>query len=163
MTNTHAVTEAHESDSSDGVFDEKFKPLTAEEARQWRQSNPAVSPWWVIRMQVLVTCVFAVAVWWGFGRLVAVSAVYGAVAVIFPAMVLARGLRRQPALKDSGAAFLSFVVWEVVKVVLAVALLLAAPKLVPQLNWLALVAGFVVTMKVYWAAAWLQSKRRIQP
>jgi len=99
MTNTHAVTETHESDSSDGVFDEKFKPLTAEEARQWRQSNPVVSPWWVIRTQILVTCVFAVAVWWGFGRVVAVSAIYGAVAVIFPAMVLARGLRRQPALK----------------------------------------------------------------
>jgi ATP synthase protein I len=41
-----------------------------------------------------------------------------------------------------------------------VALLLAAPKLVPSLNWLALVAGFVVTMKVYWVAAWLQSKRQ---
>ncbi len=80
--------------------------------------------------------------------------------MIVPAMVLARGLRRQALLKDSGAAFLSFVVWEVVKVVLTVALLLAAPKLVSALNWLALVVGFVVTMKVYWVAAWLQSKHR---
>ncbi|WP_138513677.1 ATP synthase subunit I [Rhodoferax bucti] len=163
MTNTHTVTDARDSDIPDGVFDEEFKPLTAEEVRQWRQSNPSVSPWWVIKMQVLVACVIAVVAGWAFGQVVAVSAIYGAVAVIFPAMVLARGLRMQPTLKDSGAAFLSFVVWEVVKVVLTVALLLAAPKLVPQLNWLALVAGFVVTMKVYWVAAWLQSKRRIQP
>jgi ATP synthase protein I len=163
MTNTHAANKAHDSDIPDGVFDEEFKPLTAEEVRQWRQSNPSMSPWWVIRVQGLVACVLAMVVWSGFGRVVAVSAVYGAVAVIFPAMVLARGLRRQPELRDSGAAFLSFVVWEVVKVVLTVALLLLAPKLVPQLNWLALVAGFVVTMKVYWVAAWLQSKRRIQP
>jgi ATP synthase protein I len=163
MTNTHAAAEVHKSESLDEGSDEKFKPLTAEEARQWRQSNPSVSPWWVIRMQVLVSCVCAMVAWWGFGGVVAVSAIYGAVAVIFPATVLARGLRRQPALTDSGAAFLSFVVWEVVKVVLTVALLLAAPKLVPSLNWLALVAGFVVTMKVYWMAAWLQSKRRIQP
>ena len=159
MTNTHAATDAHDSDTPDGVFDEEFKPLTADEARQWRQSNPSVSPWWVIKMQVLVACVVAVVAGWAFGQAVAVSAIYGAVAVIFPAVVLARGLRRQPMLKDSGAAFLSFVVWEVVKVVLTVALLLAAPKLVPQLNWLALVAGFVVTMKVYWFAAWRQSKR----
>lgn len=163
MTNTHTVTDARDSDTPDGVFDEEFKPLTADEARQWRQSNPSVSPWWVIKMQVLVACVIAVVAGWAFGQVVAVSAIYGAVAVIFPAMVLARGLRRQPTLKDSGATFLSFVVWEVVKVVLTVALLLAAPKLIPQLNWLALVAGFVVTMKVYWVAAWLQSKRRIQP
>lgn len=163
MTSTHTESDARDSDTPDGVFDEEFKPLTADEARQWRQSNPSVSPWWVIKMQVLVACVIAVVAGWAFGQVVAVSAIYGAVAVIFPAMVLARGLRRQPTLKDSGVAFLSFVVWEVVKVVLTVALLLAAPKLIPQLNWLALVAGFVVTMKVYWVAAWLQSKRRIQP
>lgn len=159
MTNTHTATDAYDSDSSNEVFDEEFKPLTADEARQWRQRNPAMSPWRVIGMQAVMACVVAVVVWWGFGRVAAVSAVYGSVSVIFPAMVLVCGLRKQPLLKDSGAAFLSFVVWEVVKVVLTVALLLAAPKLVPHLNWLALVAGFVVTMKVYWVAAWLQSNR----
>ncbi|BDT70842.1 hypothetical protein os4_03490 [Comamonadaceae bacterium OS-4] len=111
-------------------------------------------------MQVAVALIVAVVAGWSFGRVAGVSAAYGALAVIVPAMVLARGLRRQALLRDSGAAFLSFVVWEVVKVVLTVALLLAAPKLVPSLSWLALVAGFVVTMKVYWVAAWLQSKHQ---
>ena len=160
MTNTHADHGSVDADNPDGVADDEFKPLTAEEADQWRRRNPSVSPWWVVGMQVVAALVVAVVVGWGFGRAAGFSAAYGALAVIVPAMVLARGLRRQSLLKDSGAAFLSFVVWEVVKVVLTVALLLAAPRLVPLLNWLALVAGFVVTMKVYWVAAWLQSKRQ---
>ena len=41
-----------------------------------------------------------------------------------------------------------------VKVALTVAMLLLAPRLIVDLSWLALVAGFVVTMKVYWAAMW---------
>jgi ATP synthase protein I len=47
-----------------------------------------------------------------------------------------------------------------VKVVLTVAMLFAAPGLIPDLNWLALLAGFVVTMKVYWVAMWLHSVRK---
>ena len=43
-------------------------------------------------------------------------------------------------------------VWELVKIILTVALLLVAPKVISQLSWLSLVAGFVVTMKVYWLA-----------
>ncbi len=158
MTKPHAASVVTESDTAFGVDDEEFKPLTAEEAFQWRKRNPAASPWQVIRLQGLVAVVFVLALLAGFGRAVGLSAAYGAVAVIFPAMVLARALRKQSLLRDSGAAFMSFVVWEVVKVVLTVALLLLAPKLVPALNWLALVAGFVLTMKVYWLAAWRQSK-----
>jgi ATP synthase protein I len=44
-----------------------------------------------------------------------------------------------------------------------VALLLAAPKVIADLSWLALVAGFVVTMKVYWLAmalGWMQPKSK---
>jgi ATP synthase protein I len=42
--------------------------------------------------------------------------------------------------------------WEIAKIVLTVALLAAAPRLVPDLSWLALLAGMVVTMKTYWVA-----------
>ena len=47
--------------------------------------------------------------------------------------------------------------------VITVALLLVAPKVVSDLSWLALVAGFVVTMKVYWLAmalGWMQRKSK---
>jgi ATP synthase protein I len=69
-----------------------------------------------------------------------------------------RGLLRQAGL--AGAALTGFFVWELAKIALTVAMLLVAPKLVPQLSWLALVAGFVVTMKVYWVAVWLRPTRR---
>lgn len=42
--------------------------------------------------------------------------------------------------------------WELVKVAMTVAMLAAAPRLVPGLSWLALLAGMVVTMKTYWIA-----------
>jgi len=53
-----------------------------------------------------------------------------------------------------------FFVWELVKIVLTVAMLVAAPRLVPQLSWPAMLAGFVVAMKVYWVAMWLHPARR---
>ena len=62
--------------------DSDFKPLTAQEAEQWRRRNPPVAA----------------------------------------------------------------------KIVLTIALLVAAPRVVPGLNWLALVAGLVITMKTYWVA-----------
>jgi ATP synthase protein I len=44
-----------------------------------------------------------------------------------------------------------------------VALLLVAPKVVNDLSWLALVASFVVTIKVYWLAmalGWIQRQSK---
>ena len=160
MTIAHQPSPPTDAENPDGLFDAEFKPLTAEEARQWRSVNPVVSPWWVIVWQVLAGAVFAVlaAVW--AGKAAGISAVYGSLAVVFPVALMARGLQRQKkAMAQPGAAMLGFVIWESVKVVLTVALLLAAPKVVSPLNWLALVAGFVVTMKVYWVAAWLHSRR----
>jgi ATP synthase protein I len=56
-----------------------------------------------------------------------------------------------------------FFVWELVKVVLTVALLLVAPRVVVDLNWLALVAGFVVTIKMYWLVMALNKWQRHRP
>ena len=58
---------------------------------------------------------------------------------------------------------LTVFVWELVKIILTVALLLVAPKVILDLSWIALVAGFVVTMKVYWLAmalGWMQRKSK---
>lgn len=88
------------------------------------------------------------------------SALYGGLAVWIPAALFARGLQRQKASGHAGSALMGFFVWELVKIVLTVAMLLAAPRLVSQLNWLALLAGFVVTMKVYWVAMWLHLVRK---
>jgi ATP synthase protein I len=50
------------------------------------------------------------------------------------------------------AVLMGLFFWELVKIILTVALLLVAPKVISNLSWLALVAGFVVTIKVYWLA-----------
>lgn len=160
MTITPQPYPSTDAENPDGVFDAEFKPLTAEEARHWRRAHPAISPWWVVVWQLVAgVALVLVASLWG-GKVAGVSAAYGALAVVVPAALMVRGLQRQRAVVQPGAAMLGFVIWESVKVALTVAMLLAAPKVVTPLNWLALVAGFVVTMKVYWVAAWLHSRRR---
>ena len=88
------------------------------------------------------------------------SAAYGALAVVLPAALFARGLSRQKTATQGNAALVGFFVWEIVKIALTVAMLVAAPRLVVNLSWLALLAGFVVTMKVYWVAMWFRPGRK---
>ena len=137
-------TEAEESD---------FKPLTAQEAEQWRSRNPPVSVWKIVVGQVLVGVVVALAAWVLTGRAsIGSSAAYGALAVVVPAALFARGVLRRKASANPRAAMVGFFGWEIAKIVLTVALLAAAPRLVPGLSWLALVVGMVITMKTYWVA-----------
>jgi ATP synthase protein I len=135
------------------VEDSDFKPLTAEEAEQWRRRNPPLSVWKVVASQVLVGVLVALAAWVFTGSVqMGWSAAYGAFAVWLPAALFARGVLRQGAARDARAAMAGFVGWEIAKVVLTVALLAAAPWVVPGLNWIALLVGMVVTMKTYWVA-----------
>lgn len=137
--------------------DSDFNPLTAEEAQQWRQRNPPVSPWRVVAGQVLVGLVVALLAWLASGRAtVGWSAAYGALAVVFPAALFARGMVRQQAAPNASAAMVGFFGWELAKLVLCIAMLAMAPKLVAGLSWLALLAGMVVTMKTYWIALLLR-------
>ena len=137
-------TEAEESD---------FKPLTAEEAEQWRRRNPPISVWKVVAGQALVGMLVALVAWVLTGKAsVGWSAAYGALAVVVPAALFARGVLRHKASAHPRAAMVGFFGWEIAKIVLTVALLAAAPRLVPGLSWLALLAGMVITMKTYWVA-----------
>ncbi len=149
-------------DQADVGIDPEFKPLTAEEAQVWRQLNPMASPWRVLFLQAVVGVLVAVLTGWVSGRWDwAASVAWGAICVLIPGVVFVRALSRQMRLNQPGAALAGLFVWELVKIVLTVALLVVAPKVVFDLNWLALVAGFVVTMKVYWLAmalGWMQRK-----
>lgn len=130
-----------------------FKPLTAEEAAQWRSRNPPISVWKVVAGQALVAMLVALVAWlWTGAVQVGLSAAYGAVAVVVPAALFARGVLRQKASAQPRAAMLGFFGWEIAKIVLTVSLLAVAPRLVPGLNWIALLIGMVVTMKTYWVA-----------
>ena len=163
-----AVRSWHDADPADDGLEPEFKPLTPEQAAAWRQRNPVSSPWRVLALQLLVGVAVAVLTGVVSGQFrLAASVAWGVVSVMLPAAVFARALVRQTHLKQAGAALAGLFVWELVKIVLTIALLLLAPKVVSGLSWLALVAGFVVTMKVYWLAMAMQiargSKRRKVP
>jgi ATP synthase protein I len=140
------------------VEDPDFKPLTALEAEEWRSRNPPVPVWKVLAGQVVVGVLVALLAWLLTGRAsVGWSAAYGAVAVVVPAALFARGVFRRKASSNPRAAMLGFFGWEIAKIVLTVALLVAAPKLVGGLSWIALLVGMVVTMKTYWVALLVRS------
>ena len=130
-----------------------FEPLTAEQVAELRKRQPLLSVWRVVGVQFLLGLLMAGFVWFVSGRVSAVySAVYGALAVILPAALFARGLTSRVASVNAGAAVFGFFLWEMVKIGLTVAMLFAAPRLVSDLSWPAMLAGLVVTMKVYWVA-----------
>lgn len=139
-----------------------FKPLTAQEARRLREQNPSVSPWWVVAGQSVMGLVVALAAWALTGKVnVGWSAAYGAVAVVIPAAIFARGLTGRFSSLNAATAVLGFMIWEMVKIASSIALIGAAPRLVPDLSWPALLVGLVLTMKVYWLAlAYAPRKRR---
>lgn len=129
------------------------RPLNAEEARRVREQNPPVSPWWVVAGQAVVGAVAALVAWAVTGRQnVGWSVAYGALAVVIPAAVFARGLTGRFSSLHAGTAAVGFLVWEMVKIALTLALLALAPRMVAALSWPALLVGLVLAMKVYWVA-----------
>ena len=84
------------------------------------------------------------------------SAGYGALSVVLPAALFARGVVRQRP-GGAAAAMVGIFGWELVKLVLCIAMLAAAPKLVPDLSWLALLVGLIVVMKTYWIALFVRT------
>ena len=138
-----------------------FKQLTADEARQLRERSPQISPWRVIAGQIIAGLLVALAAWGLTGKQnLGWSAGYGALAVIVPAAVFARGLTGRLASLNPSTAVLAFFVWEMVKMALTVAMLFAAPRLITALSWPAMLAGLVVAMQAYWVAVVFAPKRK---
>lgn len=128
-------------------------PLTAEQVRKLREQHPLVSPWWVVAGQVAVGLVAALAAWGITGRQnVGWSTGYGALAVVIPAAIFARGVTSRFSSANAATAAAGFMVWEMVKIATTIALMAAGPKLVPDLSWPAMLVGLVVAIKVYWVA-----------
>jgi len=129
------------------------QPLSAEQARRVREQNPPLSPWRVVAGQAAVGLAASLLAWGLTGKQnVGWSVGYGALAVLVPAAVFARGLTGRFASLNAGTAAAGFLVWEMVKVGLTLAMLMAAPSLVAGLSWPALLVGLVLAMKVYWVA-----------
>lgn len=148
--------------SEDGAADAaEFKPLTAEQAQALRRELRSVSPWMVLAVQCGVGALVSLLVaWWVSRTGAAWSVAYGALTVVLPGALLARGLSSRTSAANAGAAALGFMVWELVKLAVTVAMLVAAPRVVTDLSWPWLLLGLVLTMKVYWVALLWRRKRQ---
>jgi ATP synthase protein I len=149
----------HEFEATDCAEEEDIVPLTAQEAQSLREKNPSYSPWRVVGWQVFVgLCASAIALVLTGKTIFAVSTACGALAVIIPAALFARGLMSRFSSVSAANAVLSFFVWELVKIGVTVGVLLMSHRWVEGLSWPAMLVGMVVTMKVYWVALGIKRK-----
>jgi ATP synthase protein I len=77
------------------------------------------------------------------------SALYGAAVVVVPGALMARGMSSRLSSVSPAAGAVSFMVWEAVKILVSVLMLMLAPKIVQPLSWPAMLVGLVVCMQVY--------------
>lgn len=141
-----------------------FKPLTADEAATWRQRQVAVSVWELVGWQVLLGVLASLLGWLLTQRIsVMWSVAYGAASIALPSAVMAYGVTSSALARRlagvAQAAFVGFLLWEGVKVILAVLMLWVAQWVVPDLSWLGLLAGLVVVLKVHWLGWWIRGRR----
>lgn len=130
-----------------------IKSLTREEAQALRAKNPSVSPWRVVAMQALVGGLVAVVVGLVTGKMEGFwSALYGALVVVLPGALMARGMTSKITSLSPGTSAVGFMAWEFVKIAVSVAMLALAYRIVVPLSWPALLLGLVVCIKVYWVA-----------
>lgn len=147
-------------DDSDVWGQAPAKALTPEEAQALRARHRSLSPWAVVVVQAVAGLVVATLAWFLVGLASAVwSALYGAAVVVLPSALLARGITRGQGV-EARAAALNFMLWELVKMGVAVAMLAASAWIVPGLSWPALLVAMLVCMKMNWLALLWQGRSK---
>ena len=145
-------------DWGDAAESEVFQPWSRQQAEAFRHSNPSASPWRVVAAQAVVGLVCAAVAWAFMQRVEAAwSALYGAAAVVLPSALLARGMTRGT--RNPLAAAVGFMFWEMLKIGVAIAMLVIAVRVVPNLSWPALLVTMVVCIKVNWVALLWRGRR----
>ena len=131
--------------------DEEYKPLNADEVRQWRSQQPPSPIWRALAWQTGFGLIVSAGIGWLWqSEMLAWSAAYGMLAVVLPQVVMTRGMAGMQGRWSPQALLLRFFVWELVKIVLTVAILLSASNMLGEMSWPAVIAGLVVTMKANW-------------
>ena len=148
----------------DQALDEEvIKPLNRSEAQALREQYPLLSPWVVLAAQAGAGLVLALVAWLLMGLAnVGWSVLYGVAAVVIPGALFARGLMSKVSSMNPAAAVTGFFLWEMVKIGLVLAMMFAAPRLVPGLSWPAMLVGLIVTMKVVWLVLWLDVRFKVK-
>ena len=155
VNQSHWPDEVHES--------EAYDPLTVEQAKCLKQRLGSVKlEDFMIRVtswQLVAAVLMGLLVWllWS-EKQIAVAVFYGAMCAVLPSALVAFVLKRRMStdvLKHSGDMLLGLFVLELIKVAAAICLLLAVPLVIESPRWVAVVAGFVLTLKIYWLVALL--------
>jgi ATP synthase protein I len=148
-------------DEEDEAQAPTFKALTREEAQALREMDPPLSPWRVITVQAGVGTVCALLAAWFTGRQeVGWSLLYGAATVVVPGALMARGMTSRLSSMSPGVSAVSVLLWASVKMMVSVAMLVIASRIVQPLVWPALLLGLVLCMKVYVVALLWRRRRR---
>lgn len=157
-TASQEAWEAGNEGDADG--ESAFKPLSREEAADLRARLPKFSAWSLLTWQVTAGAVM-VALWglltWQGDK--AWSALFGVVSVVVPGAVMAWGTTRRSAL-EARTAVMAFMFWELIKIILVVAILVAVAVGFKSLSWPALLSTLVVTLKANWLALLRQGRIR---
>lgn len=162
VNQSHWTDEEHES--------EEHVPLTVQQADDLKQKlGGAKLEDFLIRVtawQLFAAVLMGVLVWLLLREKATAGAVfYGAMCAVLPSALVAFVLKRRMStgvLKHSGDMLLGLFVLELIKVVAAICLLLAAPLILGSPHWIAVVAGFVLTLKIYWLVALLGLRQASQ-
>jgi len=102
----------------------------------------------LVSLQLMVTAVAGVVAGLLGGWAAMLSAVLGGMCCVVPNGIMAVRLFASST-KKGGPGPAAFFIWEFVKIALTLALLYATARLYHDLNWLALLGGFIVALKSY--------------
>ncbi len=129
-----------------------MKALTRDEAAEFRDRHPVLSPWRVVAAQALFGLAAACVAWLAAGPVAAASALYGAAVVAVPGALMARGATSRLSAISPLVSAVSMMGWGVVKLVASVAMLVLAARIVPGLAWPVMLVSMVLCMQTYWFA-----------
>ena len=140
--------------NDDGQDDEKIPPLTRQEVELLKQKLGGVSLevflLKVLMWQALSAVAIATVAWLVSSSVVAVtSAFYGAMCVVVPSALVARMVIKRvgpDVVRHSGGTLMRLVVLELVKIVVTVCLLLAAPLVLDSPQWVAIVVVLLCSL-----------------
>lgn len=131
-------------------------PLTREEAQALLARQPSFTVWQALASQVVVGLL--VALTWGAlaaSQAAFISSLYGAVVVVVPNALMARGVFGRRAGRSVGG----LLVWEILKLCLSGALLVLAPVVLRPIDWAALLVTMVLCLKSIAVALFIQQRR----
>ena len=131
-------------------------PLDAQQAQALEAAQPQLSPWrsWLGQVALGLVLVLLAALMqrqsW------VLSALLGVLAVCLPQLVLVAMVGQKTGQFPAPVWLSRLLMWELVKWVLTLAILLAAAKWVRGVSWLVLLATFIITIKAGWVSVLIQ-------